>query len=152
MTDLSNIEKIIEGLSAFNAATEVSNIIDNNNDVIVELQREQLIEGKDKTGKSRSDSYAPLTISIKKQYGVGPGAITDRVTFFMTGTLSYSLFYSRTGDTYSILSPLETYKKMLDRIGEDKYGLDPENRLYFAENILLPKFGEVFKEKTTLHI
>ena len=152
MLDLTNLETIIEGLKTFNAYDEVERIVDDNHEVIVQLERDQLSEGIDKDGNPRNDSYAPMTIALKNEYGKGLGAVTDHVTFYMTGTLYESLFYKSDGEEFTVTSPLETYDKMIERIGEDEYGLSPENRLYFAEEKLMPKFSETFKEKTTLSI
>jgi len=150
--DLTNLQNIIQGLESFNAHDEIVGIIDSNSDVLVQLEREQLIEGVDKDGNPRNDAYAPMTIRIKEEYGHGPGAITDHVTFYMTGALNESLFYSIAGDEFSFKSPLETYGKMLDRIGDDKFGLDPQQRLFFAEEKLLPHFAEILFQKTTLKL
>ena len=150
--DLTNIENIIAGLESFNANDEVENIIESNTDVLVQLQRDQLSEGIDKDGNIRADAYAPYTISEKRRYGEGIGAITDHVTFYMTGSLYESLFYKATGTNFEITSPLPTYEKMIDRITDEEYGLSPDKRLYFAEEKLLPLFSEVFTEKTGLII
>ena len=150
--DLTNIENIIAGLKAFSAQSEVEKIIESNTDVLVQLQRDQLSEGIDKDGNERSDSYARETISYKQEYGKGIGAITDHVTFYMTGSLYESLYFSQAGDNFNIVSPLETYDKMIERITEEEYGLSPDKRLYFAEEKLLPLFSEIFTNKTGLII
>ena len=148
--DLTNLENIINGLSTFSAHDEVDRIIEENNDVLVQLERDQLSEGISKDGNQRSDVYAPFTVAMKSMYGKGIGAVTDHVTFYMTGSLYESLYYKQSGDEFEFTSPLETYGKMKKRIGEDEFGLSPEKRLYFAEEKLLPKFAEILKEKTTL--
>lgn len=150
--DFTNLQNTINKLQAFKAAEEVPLIIDDNQESIVQSMREQLIEGLDKQGKPRADQYRPFTKAYKRMFGIGPGAIIDHVTFFMTGTLSESLYYKREGDLFSVLSPLETYQKMIDRIGADEYGLDPERRLYIATEKILPQFKKVFKEKTNFNM
>lgn len=150
--DLTNLENIINGLTSFNTKEEVEKIIEDNNEVLVQLQRDQLSEGVDITGNERVDYYAPMTMAIKNEYGKGLGAVTDHVTFYMTGSLYESLFFKQSGDDFQITSPLETFDKMIDRISPDKYGLDEEKRKYFAEEKLLPQFAEKFKEITTLQI
>ena len=150
--DLTNIENIINGLQSFNSHDEVVKIIDDNHDVLVQLQKDQLSEGIDNTGQQRKDAYTPFTIAEKNMYGQGLGAVTDHVTFFMTGSLYESLFYKIEGDEFAITSPLETYDKMVERVTDEKFGLSPEQRLYFAEEKLLPKFAEILREKTTLQL
>jgi hypothetical protein len=149
MLNLKNLEAIMQGLSAFSAHDEVERIVDDNNEVLVQLERDQLSEGIDKDGNPRADSYAPFTVKMKDIYGQGIGKITDHVTFYMTGSLYESLFYKSEGDEFEFTSPLPTYDKMIERIGEDEFGLSPDKRLYFAEEKVLPKFAEIFKEKTT---
>jgi hypothetical protein len=152
MTNLQPLEQLIKSLQSLDVKAEVVEIIDANNEVLVEMEREQLIAGKHREGKPRIDEYRPFTKAYKRMVGVGAGAIIDRVTFYMTGNLSQSLYYSRNGDNYSIISSLETYGKMIERIGPNEYGLDPENRLFFAKNVTLPEFKKVFKAKTGLSI
>jgi len=130
----------------------VPEIVDDNQDAIVQSMREQLIEGLDKQGMPRQDEYRPFTKAYKRMFGYGPGAIIDHVTFYMTGTLSESLYYSRNGENFSIQSPLETYDKMLARIGAEEYGLDPERRLFIATEKILPEFKRIFKEKTNFNV
>ena len=77
--NLAPLQQLITSLESFDAKVVMSGIVDDNAEVLAQLQRDQLIEGKDITGQVRNDQYAPLTVSIKKQYGVGAGAITDLV-------------------------------------------------------------------------
>lgn len=151
--DLTNLENIINGLTSFNTKEEVEKIVNANGDTLAQLQRDQLSEGIDKDGNQRADTYAPSTIKKKEKYGEGLGAVTDRVTFYMTGELYNSLYFTDlNSDDFVITSPLPTYGFMIDRITDDEYGLSPEKRLYFAEEKLLPQFSEKFKEITTLQI
>lgn len=149
---LENLLTLSQSLNSFDTYAEVSNIVDENGQILVKLQKSQLAKGVDNTGLQRKDSYRPLTVFIKKQFGKGLGAVVDRVTFFMTGELYSSLFYSRRKEKYSIRSNEETYTKMLERVGEDKFGLSPESRTDFAKGVLLPDFGKVFERKTGLKI
>jgi hypothetical protein len=144
---LDNLLKISERFNSFDTKAELQNIVDENGDILVKLQRVQLSKGIDNTGRPRSDSYRPLTVAYKRMFGKGLGAVVDRVTFYMTGKLYSSLFYSSNGDKYSILSTEHTYNKMIERIKEDKYGLSPESRLEFATFVTIPEFKKVFKSK-----
>lgn len=140
------------GIRDFDPREEFVKILEDNIDAIVELMRDQLSEGVDITGSQRSDQYRPWTIAAKKQFGVGLGAVTDRVTFFMTGTLYSSLFVVFNGDTFEINSSFVTYEKMVTRIGREKFGLDLEKRTDFANRITIPLFAEAFNRKTGLTI
>ena len=134
----------------FDARNEVLEIVEDNKQEIVKRQREQLEYGIDVFGKPRIDEYRPLTVYIKKTQGIGLGAVTDRVTFFMTGRLYQSLFAEIIGENYETKSPLFTYDKMIDRVGRENFGLDYDSRLDFAKSITLPNFKQRLKEKTGL--
>ena len=146
--DFTNAENIIVKLQAFSARQEVIAIVDTNAASLVDLERKQLSEGIDIDGQKRADSYAESTKDYKNRYGVGIGALTDRVTFYMTGNLYNSLFLAMPDDKFNIVSPEETYGFMIDRITNDKFGLSPENRMEYAQKVVLPQFSAAFEEKT----
>lgn len=150
--NLNPLLKLIDGLKSLDVQAEVEKIVDDNGSRLSELMQEQLAAGHDITGKRRRDAYRPLTVYLKKKMGVGLGAETDRVTFFMHGNLYGSLFTKRTGDKYVISSPLPTYDKMLTRIGDENYGVEFDQRLEFAKTVTLPEFGKVLEQKTGLKI
>lgn len=147
---LKQLEGLIKGLQSFDAKAEFVNIVEANKSELTALQREQLSYGKDITGKDRIDEYRPLTKYLKSINGVGLGAVTDRVTFFMTGQLYNSLTTTLTNDVFRTTSNLPTFDKMIERIGVENYGLDPEQRQDFASNTAMPAYRERFKQVTGL--
>jgi hypothetical protein len=150
--NLVPLQNLINSLQTFDVKKEVVDIIVANKEEITNRQRDQLEHGIDVFGKPRIDEYRPLTKFIKQTTGVGLGAVTDRVTFFMTGQLYGSLFTEIIGENYEAKSPLFTYDKMIDRVGRENFGLDYDSRLDFALSVLLPNFKLVLKEKTGLNI
>lgn len=149
---LNGLKKIIDGLATMDAADELTKIVEDNKERITELQQEQLAAGIDVTGKKRVDEYRPLTKELKRKYGSGLGAVTDRVTFFMTGELYGSLKTEVKGQAYQVTSPLSKYGKMKERIGDENYGLDPDQREEFATEITIPEFSKVLETKTGIKI
>lgn len=147
---LTGFENMIKGMQAFNPHEQFTDIVESNATELADLQREQLSFGKDITGKDRIDEYRPLTKYLKAKYGHGLGAVTDRVTFFMTGNLYQSLTTKLTGDVFETTSPLPTFEKMVTRIGNDDYGLDEQQRIRFATETAMPEFRKRFKEITGL--
>jgi hypothetical protein len=141
---------LINNLRVFDTEAEVEQIVEANKDRLNELQQEQLAAGVDATGQKRIDEYRPLTKELKRKFGVGLGAVTDRVTFFMTGKLYNSLHAEVAGGQYEVKSPLPTFDKMVERIGKDKYGLSPDQREEFATEITVPEFVKVWEQKTGL--
>lgn len=150
--NLNPLLKLIDGLKSLDSKAEVEKIIIDNRERLTELMQEQLSAGKDISGNKRIDSYAPLTKFLKNKYGSGLGAVTDRVTFFMTGELYGSLHAQVENNSYRITSPLPTFGKMIDRVGDEDYGLNPQGRLEFATTVTLPEFSKVLEEKTGLKI
>lgn len=146
---LDNLLNTIHSLSAFDAEKEQLEIVEENKERLVQLQQEQLAAGIGKDGRKRIDEYRPFTKFIKKTKGVGLGRVTDRVTFFMTGNLYGSLEAKLNGSLFSIESPLPTFDKMVERITPDDYGLDYDQRLEFATEIVLPQIQERFKQKVS---
>lgn len=150
---LDGLEDLLNNLQAFDAHTELLTIVDENGERINELMQQQLSEGKDMSGQVRIDEYRPLTLFFKRtdnRVQGTLGAVTDRVTFYMYGNLYKSMTTVMSGDDFSVESPLPTFDKMVNRIGDDEYGLDPEERLNFATEITIPKFAEALQQKTGL--
>lgn len=149
---IQGLKNLAVGLASIDMEEEQYRIVEDNRDEIVLAQAEVLSEGKDKTGQPRQDQYRPFTIAYKRQFGEGLGRVVDRVTFFMTGNLYYSLFARVTKRTYSVESPLLTYGKMLERIGKNNFGLDPQRQIAFRDEITIPRLRQVFFEKTGLRL
>lgn len=137
---LDNLRKLIDGFKSFDPKAEYVAIIDSNKERLVELQQEQLAAGIDVSGSKRSDNYAPLTIFLKNKFGQGLGAVTDRVTFFMKGDLYGSLTATVGSDAFKITSPLFTFDKMIERVGDENFGLDFDQRNEFAINTAMPSY------------
>lgn len=147
---LEGLTKLVEDLERFDSHTELLDIIERNGSRIVELQQEQLSFGVDVHGEKRSDEYRPLTVYLKEHFGQGLGAVTDRVTFFMTGEM-YGLMENEVdGDEFVVKANTFKYDKMIERVGEENYGLEPFQRQVFYEEVTLPQFGEALLEKTGL--
>lgn len=149
---LLQLEKFLHQIKEFDARKEVIEIVMENGEELVKLQQEQLSHGVDVTGAHRIDEYRPLTIFLKNKFGQGLGAVTDRVTFFMTGELYGSLKPVIHDEKFQIKSPLPTFDKMVDRIGDENYGLSPDQRFEFATVVLLPNFARRLEEKTGIKL
>jgi len=147
---LKGLETLIKGMQSFNAHDEFVSIVELNKDELTALQREQLSYGIGRDGNPRIDEYRPLTMMIKSLTGVGLGAVTDRVTFFMTGNLYQSLTTQLSGDVFITTAPVFTFDKMVDRIGDDNYGLSEDQRIEFATETAMPAYRERFKQVTGL--
>lgn len=149
---LENLTNIINGLKSLDVNAEITAIVERNGSEIVKLQQEQLAAGIDKDGQPRIDEYRPLTKFIKMSQGQGLGSVIDRVTFYMHGNLYNSMRNEIMGKVFQVKSPLPTYDKMIERIGEENYGLDAESLQEFRTDITLPAFLAYVNQKTGLNL
>lgn len=147
---LNGIKKLISDLQGFDLEREQHIIVVDNRERIADIQAAQLAEGRDNTGKVRADEYAPITVRYKRQFGQGLGRVTDRVTFYMTGQLYQSFFTYVSSKTYEVKSPLEKYDKMIERIGNQNFGLSPDSKNTFRDEIMRPSLAKIFFTRTGL--
>lgn len=149
---LPGLKKLISDLQGFDLEREQHIIVVDNRDRIADIQAAQLAEGKDNTGQIRQDEYTPFTVRYKQQFGQGLGRVTDRVTFYMTGKLYASFFTYVSSKTVEVKSPLETYNKMIERIGQQKFGLSPESKNIFRDEIMRPSLADIFFRRIGLKL
>lgn len=149
------MENLIKSLGSFDTEREVEIIVENGAERITELMQDQLSAGIDSTGQQRNDSYEAFTIRYKEEFGQGLGAVTDHVTFFMTGENYNALETKVTGGQYEITSKIlggvgSKFEKMVARITPQLFGLDPQSKEDFRDNIVIPHFSQVLQQQTGL--
>lgn len=147
---INGLRTLRTNLKGFNLDKVQRRIIEENADVIADLQAAVLAEGKDKSGQVRQDEYEPVTVRFKRDFGKGLGAVTDRVTFYMTGEMYKSFFTYLSAKTFEVRSPLDRYNKMIARIGEENFGLDYQRKMQYFEEINKPQVRLILYEKTGL--
>ncbi|MDP4264928.1 MAG: hypothetical protein Q8941_20535 [Bacteroidota bacterium] len=155
---LDNLNNLIDSLERFDAHEELRVIVENNTDAIAELQKQQMADGVDSDGNDTqlkdngawNFGYRPFTIKQKEKYGSGLGAVTDRVTGYMTGELYDKLAVKMTGDEFAQTSGVQYFSDLLSRTGGQWMGLNLQSRIYFGEEVTLPQFAKVLEEKTGL--
>ena len=100
------------------------------------LNASQLALGLDSLGEQISldgqPGYQPITIKHKQKYGVGLGAITDRVTLFDTGAMYESETLQVSGETISLAFNTDYAEEVLSRTGPQVLGLNAENKTGYA--------------------
>lgn len=140
---LQNLQRRITAIKSFDLEAEQTAIIAGASTIITDVLSEQLSRGEDIRGQQRVDEYTPFTVRYKQQFGRGLGRVVDRVTFYMTGTLYSSLVLSIRGRMGEITSPLETYGKMVERIGRSNFGFSPSSRDRVRNEIVRPRLRDV---------
>lgn len=157
---LEALEKLIDDLERFDAHEELQVIVTNNKDVIKDLQQQQMAGGVDSEGNevllkdnaSWNYGYRPYTIREKEKVGSGLGAVTDRVTGYMTGQLYQHLAVRVKGDEFDVSSDVPYFDELESRIGEQWMGLNEQSRIQFGEDVVIPDFSIALRDKTGLEL
>lgn len=153
---LQNLEKRIQKLQAFNFGEELITIVSENLDKLPVYVREQLAAGKDGNDEPAkifdNTEYSPKTIAIKKKKGVGLGAVTDRVTNYMSGDFYNSIDEKMEGQVFEPDSDVSYFGDIRLRSSDALLDIDRKNRLDFAQTITVPAIKAALLAKTGLTI
>jgi hypothetical protein len=158
---LDNLRSDITNIQSFDWGNELENIVETNKDELVKLQQDQWWEGKDSLGQpitlyepisgTRSTEYALSTIEGipgvfegKKQ----KGQPYDRITLKDTGALYSSLKATVEQRTFELKGDTDYEESLIERTGDEVYGLDEDKRQQFGNNVTLPAIKTIFNEKT----
>lgn len=149
---LQDFENKIKALTEFDFATEMNKVIDDNAPVIADKIKAQLASGRDGDDQPVTlfdrTEYAPRTIEIKQKEGSGLGAVTDRITNYMSGAFYQSLEVKREGQVFEADSDVSYFGDIRLRSSEALLEVDKKNRTDFGEEIIIPAIAESFLEKT----
>lgn len=142
LTELENTISLIESIDIEVIAQE---IIYELHDVIVslvKLQMEKGVGGDDNPVRLYGLGYAPSTIEIKSEFGVGLGAEIRWVTNYMSGEFYNSLFLQQSGENFEILSSSPLYDKIIARSGKQLLQLNTVSRQILQEEYVIPMLQE----------
>ncbi len=152
---LNRLKNKIAALQKFSFGDELKKIVEDNKDKLADLQRDQLVKGKDsnnnyiklKDNHSYGGGYRPFTINEKQRYGKGTGAIVGHITWFMTGKLHESIRAFISGDKFRLKSHDFKFEKLIIRSGEEAIGLNADSRREFVTEVTRPNILKVYQEK-----
>lgn len=153
---LDDFKNRIASLNSFDFGKELTNIVEQNADKIPDILAQQLAQGKDGSGEpvllNGNPEYAPFTIEIKERFGKGLGAVTDRVTNYMTGAFYQDMKTAVENDAFETVSDVPYFEDIIERSGSIVMELDESSRIEFGQQVTLPAIKEVLKSKTGLTI
>lgn len=153
---LDDFKNRIAALQSFDFGQELNNIVEKNADKIPNALTEQLAQGRDGNDEpvllNGNPEYAPFTIEIKEQVGKGLGAVTDRVTNYMTGAFYQDMKTTVENDAFETTSDVPYFDDIIERSGSVVMELDESSRTEFGQNVTLPAIKEILKTKTGLTI
>lgn len=136
---LSTVQTVERNLSD---GTYIRKALEQNQEKIVELNVEQLYDYGINSLGIRIDTYAPYspyTVYIKKE----KGQPYDRVTLRDTGDFHSSFEVIFNPASFYITATDSKTQELIDRYGENIFGLTAENRTEFTKEYVVP---EVIKD------
>lgn len=149
-------EEWIARLQAFDFGQELRTIVSDNLDKLPVYLKEQLAAGQDGDGNATTifgrSGYSPRTVAIKEANGVGLGAVTDRVTNYMSGDFFNSMVEKMEGDVFETDSDVAYFGDITLRSTPNQLFINEQNRLDFANTVTLPAIKEALLAKTGLEI
>lgn len=95
------------------------------------------------------DGYSPFTKRYKKDFGVGLGAVTDRVTMYMTGKSYETMSLKVEGDDVNVMFTTPQAEKLLARTGEKAFGIGGVYRQDYL-SVMFRKLKEKVEQRTKL--
>lgn len=159
---LDDLLKLADSINRFDTERVIVGIIDDNKEKIVDLQKEQLLEGMGADGQyirpfySENPYFKSLGAAMryakwKQVISPNPKRPEDVPNLFINGYLHNSLFVDIQGQTVDIDSTVPFADEVFS-VHKNAIGLDESNRKVFAETVTLPEFAKVFEQQTGVKI
>jgi len=153
---LDDFKNRIATLQAFDFGKELTDIVEKNSDKIPDLLAQQLALGKDGNDEPVTlhgdTEYSPFTVRYKQDVGKGLGAVTDRITNYMSGAFYESMNTKVENNAFETVGDVPYFDDIIERSGSVIMELDESSRIEFGEKVTLPGIKEVLKAKTGLII
>lgn len=159
---LEGMKSFIDKLTAFDFGKELETIVEEYADVLGDLQREQMSEGRGVDGQYIRPFYSEdpyfKTPGAAERYALWKEKITpnpkrpkDVPNLLINGYFYGSLKAKVSGQVFTIDSGVELGEKIFEE-HKNAQGLNAEKRLEFAETFTLPNITLSLREKTGLEI
>lgn len=159
---LDGMKAFIDKLTAFDFGKELGVIVEEYADVLGDLQREQMSEGRGVDGQYIRPFYSEdpyfKTPAAAEKYALWKQKITpnpkrpkDVPNLLINGYFYGSLKAKVSGPVFTIDSDVELGEKVFEE-HKNAQGLNEEKRLEFAETFTLPNITMTLRDKTGLKI
>jgi hypothetical protein len=146
MGKLSEIQDRLKSFSVEQQESDILKIMRDHEKSIVDLNRSQLLHGKDSNGNSlgeyRNEEYAAMKLAMNP---LGEG----RYDFRLTGSFQDKMFLQADQFPATIDSSDSKRDKLIggDAAGEDAFGIDKENKEVLRQDILKSPIKKYYKDK-----
>lgn len=162
MAIITDISKFIEDLEGFDPKGELIAIVEDHTELLADLQRDQMLEGRGVDGEYIRPYYSEnpyfKTPEAAARYAKWKSIITpnpqrpeDVPNLIINGMFHDSIFAKVSGDEFE-METSASFGEDVFRVHENARGLDEDKRLLFAEEITLPQFKEALLLKTGLEM
>lgn len=156
------MKAFIDKLTAFDFGKELETIVEEHADILGDLQREQMSDGRGVDGQYIRPFYSedpyfktPLAAeryaAWKEKITPNPKRPKDVPNLLINGYFYGSLKAKVSGQVFTIDSNVELGEKVFEE-HPNAQGLNAEKRLEFAETFTMPNIAAALLEKTGLKI
>src|SRR5690349_16897282 len=125
---LDDFKNRIASLQSFDFGKELNEIVEQNSDKIPDILAQQLAQGKDGNNEPVTlhgeYQYSPFTVRYKQDVGQGLGAVTDRITNYMTGAFYQDMKTTVENDAFETASDVPYFDDIIERSGSIVMELD----------------------------
>lgn len=135
------IEELSKNVAAFDVESELDKIIQKNDKVFIDANKEMLYSGIDSSGQSLGD-YAPRTIEYKKK----KGQPYDSITLKDEGDYYKGKSIINLNNEWSIKSSDWKQEKLENDFGMGINGLDQKRTSEIIDDILTPQLTKAFQD------
>lgn len=126
MSDVNKIFEINKKLQSFNLIKETEIALLNNEEIVVDLNRDQLLVGEESDGATRD--YRSLAYAEMKRDMPSYAAPYPRANYYLTGSLQNQMKIQIMGVVWNIISEDDKFDEIVRKEGEELFILNEERK------------------------
>lgn len=140
---MTAVQDMLDSIRSIDILFEASEALNDTRNEYINKQRDQLFTGKKEDGREILPAYSPRTVAIKKK----KNQPTDRVTLKDTGDFYAEIFLDTRETEFVIDSADPKAGQLIEKYGENIFGLSEPNQEEYINNHLEGSFVERVEKK-----
>lgn len=144
---MATVKEMLNRLQSLDLHRIVKPLIGKNKDLMLDLNRDQMVHGRRSDGSAIQPEYTYFTRLSKLRKGMNP----DVVTLYDTGGFYRKMFLDVGADEIEIDSTDPKSEDLKDKYGEHIFGLTPGSREQYIEDVF-PEFKEQIEQSLKLQM
>ena len=144
---MSTVKEILDRLRSLDIHRAVKTTLGEGRELMLDLNRDQLMQGKRSDGSDITPEYTYFTRLRKMEQGANP----DVVSLYDTGDFQREMYLDVGNDTLEIDSMDDKSSELKDKYGEGIFGLDDTSRKEYVGGIF-PAFKEKIENALKLEM